>query len=147
MGSRGLSVCSEAQEKQVVYPYGTGRVLWSATITILSVVLAILMLRDLVSALYCVILTTILAVIVLAFKMRFLRTRLFESYEDELDETKIGSASRKPFLVLIVALFGVLLIPLLLARFQPELWFASLISYTSGVSVAEILFFLVTRRR
>ncbi len=105
------------------------------------------MLKELISALYYVILTTFLAVIVLALKMRFSRTRLFESYEDEMDETQSSSPSRKPLLVLSVALFGVLLIPLLLARFQPELWLASLISYTSGVSIAEVLFFLITRRR
>lgn len=135
---------SEAR-KRYGYPFGKIRVYWSATIIVLSVILAILMLRELVSLFMYVIFTVLLAVAVLALKMRFLRVSMAEPSDEELFETESGGQTLKSLLIMVVVLIAIISVPLLLGRFWPELWFVSLISYTSSVSVAEVLFFLITR--
>lgn len=135
---------SEAR-KRYGYPFGKIRVYWSATIIVLSVILAILMLRELVSLFMYVILTVLLAVAVLALKMRFLRVSMAEPSDEELFETESGGQTLKSLLIMVVVLVAIISVPLVLGRFWPELWFVSLISYTSSVSVAEVLFFLITR--
>lgn len=137
---------SEAQEKRLRYPHGKVRVYLSATLTVLSIILAFLILRSLLSFLYYLGLTIVLVVVVLVLKMRFLSVEMSESSEEESSEIESKMQNWKSFLILFGVLIMSILLPLLLARFHPEIWFIGLISYVSGVSVAEILFFLIARR-
>lgn len=138
---------SKARKRRIVYPYSTVRIYWSATIVVLSIILALLILPgDPVSLLYYLVLTAIVTSVVLALKMRFLRVRSLEPSKEELSETESGVQSWKPLLILIGVLIVSLTLPLLLARYHPEFWFISLISYTSSVSIAEVLFFLIIRK-
>jgi len=137
---------SEAQEKRLRYPHGKIRVYLSATLTVLSIILAFLALRSLLSFLYYFGLTIVLVAVVLVLKTRFLSVEMSESSEEESSETESKMQNWKSLLILFGVLIISILLPLLLARFHPEIWFIGLISYISGVSVAEILFFLITRR-
>lgn len=114
--------------------------------TVLSIILALLLLKSLLSFLYYLGFTIVLVAVVLVLKMRFFYMEMPESSEEKLSETESKMQNWKSILIL----FGVLIIsislPLLLARFHPEIWFISLISYTSGVSIAEVLLFLITRK-
>ena len=137
---------SEAQKKRLRYPHGKSRVYLSATLTVLSIILAFLALRSLLSFLYYLGLTIVLVAVVLVLKMRFFSVEMSESSDEESSETESKMQSWKSLLILFGVLIISILLPLLLARFHPEIWFIGLISYISGVSVAEILFFLITRR-
>jgi len=137
---------SEAQKKRLRYPHGKIRVYLSATLTVLSIILAFLLLRSLLSFLYYLGLTIVLVAVFLVLKMRFFSVEMSESSEEESSETASKMQNWKSLLILFGVLIISILLPLLLARFHPEIWFIGLISYISGVSVAEILFFLITRR-
>jgi len=136
----------EAQKKRIRYPHGKVRAYFSATMTALSIILAILLLRSLLSFLCYLGLTVVLVAAVLALKMHFFHARMSESSEEKESETESEMQSWKTLLLLFGILVISIFLPLLLARFHPEIWFISLISYISGVSVAEVLFFLITRR-
>lgn len=135
----------EAQKKRIRYPYGKVRVYLSATMTVLSIILAILLLENPLSFLYYLGLTIVLVAVVLALKMHFMHLKMPESSEEE-SETESKMQNRKALLVLFGVLIVSISLPLLLARFDPEIWFVVLISYVSGVSVAEILFFLIAAK-
>jgi len=137
---------SEAQKKRLRYPHGKIRVYLSTTLTVLSIILAFLLLRSLLSFLYYLGLTIVLVAVVLVLKMRFFSVEMSKSSEEESSEAESKMQNWKSFLILFGVLIMSILLPLLLARFHPEIWFICLISYISGVSVAEILFFLTTRR-
>lgn len=135
-----------AQKKRFRYPYGKVRVYFSAAMTVLSIIFALLLLKSLVSFLYYLGLTIVLVAVVLVLKMRFLYVKMPESSEEKLSETESTMQNWKALLILFVVLIMSMLLPLLLARFYPEIWFIGLIGYISGVSVAEVLFFLISRR-
>lgn len=141
-----FSMSVKTQKKRFRYPYGKVRVYLSVTMTVLSIILALLLLKSLVSFLYYLGLTIVLAAVVLVLKMRFLYVKMPESSEERLSEAESTMQNWKALLILFGVLIMSMLLPLLLARFHPEIWFIGLISYVSGVSVAEVLFFLVSRR-
>lgn len=114
--------------------------------TLLSIVLAFLVLRSALSWVYYLVLTLVLMGIVLALKMRFLRTGVPQVGQERLPEADSQARGWRSLLTLFGLLIAVMLLPLLLARFHPEGWFVGLISYTSGVSGAEVVFFFITRR-
>lgn len=130
---------SEAKKRQIDYPHGNIRVYWSATLTVLSVILAILILPKLELLLSYLLLSALLTAILLAFKMRFLR-------HSEVSETESSAFGLRSLLILVIVLVVALAVPLLLAPLYPELWFISLISYTTSVSVAEVLSFLIIKK-
>lgn len=135
-----------AQKKHFRYPHGKARVYLSATMTMLSIILALLLLKSLVSFLYYLGLTIVLVAVVLVLKMRFFYVEMPESSEENSSEAESTMQNWKALLILFGALIISMLLPLLLAKFHPEIWFIGLISYVSGVSVAEVLFFLISRR-
>jgi len=136
----------EARKRRPRYLHGKVRVYLSVTMTVLSIILALLLLESLLSFLYYLGFTIVLVAVVLVLKMRFFYMEMPESSEEKLSETESKMQNWKSILIL----FGVLIIsislPLLLARFHPEIWFIGLISYISGVSIAEVLLFLITRK-
>lgn len=137
----------EARKRRTKYPYGKVRVYWSAIITALSIILALLLLKSPLLLLYYLVLTLVLTAVVLALKIRFLRMRVPGVREEELSETESRAHRWRSLLILFGLLMVFLFLPLLLAKFvHPESWFVSLISYTSGVSTAEVVFFLITRK-
>jgi len=137
---------SKAQKKRLRYPHGKVRVYLSATLTVLSIILAFLALRSLLSFLYYLGLTIVLIAVVLALKMLFFSVEMVEPSDEEPSETESKMQNWKSLMMLFGLLVICILLPLLLARFHPEIWFIGLISYVSGVSVAEVLFFLIARR-
>ena len=141
-----FSMSVGAQKKRFRYPYGKVRVYLSATMTVVSIIFALLLLKSLLSFLYYLGLTIVLVAVVLVLKMRFLYVGMPESSEEKLSEAESTMRNWKALLILFGVLIVSMLLPLLLARFHPEIWFIGLISYVSGVSVAEVLFFLITRR-
>lgn len=136
----------EARKRRTRYPHGKVRVYLSAIMTVLSIILALLLLKSLLSFLYYLGLTIVLIAVVLVLKIRFLRMEVSGAREENESETESKMQNWKSLLILFGVLIMSISLPLLLARFHPEIWFIGLISYISGVSVAEILFFLITRR-
>ncbi len=138
---------SKARKRHTEYVYSKFKVYWSATITVMSIILALLILHtEPISLFYCLVLTVLLIGVVLALKMRFLRVRTPERSGGELSETESGGLGWRSLLISVVVLIALLSLPLALARFNPVFWFISLISYTASVSMAEVLFFLITRK-
>lgn len=139
---------SKARKRHTEYVYSKFRVYWSATITVMSIILALLILHTQpISLFYCLVLTVLLIGVVLALKMRFLRVRTPEPSGGELSETESGGLRWRSLLISVVVLIALLSLPLVLARLiDPLFWFISLISYTASVSAAEVLFFLITRK-
>lgn len=136
---------SRTEERSGKYPHGKVRVYWSVAITVSSTILALLVLKSPLLLLSYLIFTLILAAIVLLLKMRFLSMRRPDPSE-ESTETVSWAQRWGPLLSLFVVMIAFVSLPLLLARFNPQIWFVSLVSYSSGVSIAEALFFLKTRR-
>jgi hypothetical protein len=134
----------KALKKGVRYPYSRIRVYWSAAIVVASIVLAILALKNVILLLYYLLVTFLLVVVVFTLKMRYI-SRIFESQEEKLSETEDRASRWKSLLLLVTLVILFLLLPLFLAKFHPEVWFLSLISYASGVSIAEVIFFWKTK--
>jgi len=140
-------VSSKARKRYTGYPHGKIRAYWSAAITVLSLILALLMLGDRsLSLLYYLVLTVLLTAAVLTLKMRFSRVKTRDPLGEDLSETESGGQRWRSLLMLFGMLIVFLLLPLLLAPVHPEFWFISLISYTTSVSTAEVLFFLITKK-
>lgn len=139
---------SKARKRHTEYVYSKFRVYWSATIAVMSIILALLILHTQpISLFYCLVLTVLLIGVVLALKMRFLRVRTPEPSGGELSEKESVGLRWRSLLISVVVLIALLSFPLVLARLiDPLFWFISLISYTASVSAAEVLFFLITRK-
>jgi len=81
-----------------------------------------------------------------------LRIRLFsigtpKQPEDNLSQTEESHSTFGILIVMFSALLAFLLLPLLLAKLlDPYSWFILMISLTSGLSIAEILFHFQTQR-
>lgn len=135
---------SRTEERSGKYPHGKVRVYWSVAITVSSTILALLVLKSPLLLLSYLIFTLILAAIVLLLKMRFLSMRR-PDLSEESTETVSWAQRWGPLLSLFVVMIAFVSLPLLLAKFNPQIWFVSLVSYSSGMSIAEALFFLKTR--
>jgi L-asparagine transporter-like permease len=125
------------------YPYHKNRVYLSAVITLISVGLAITLLKEeFMLIIYYITLTFILTIISLLLKMRLYY--MMEETKERQDETEIkpNSAAWKTLLYVLLISLTLFSFPLLLAGFlSGPLWFISIISFTSGVSISEIILF------
>jgi len=118
---------------------------------VLSVFLAILLLHSYVEwpLLYLGYFISTLVTTTIAY---LLRIRLFNIGEAKLqkkdsNEIEENRAPWKGFVTLFLVILGFLFIPLLLTMvLDSKSWFILIVSLTSGISIAEILFYIRTRR-
>ncbi len=128
--------------KKSHYPYPKWRVYWSAVLFVLSVILAFLLLREVFwLAFYFV------SMIIMTVTIYFLKTHFsFREIENSTKETPSNRAPWKTLIFYFLIVLGVVTVPLLLARFlDPYVWFTLLISFTSGISIAEVWVYLQQR--
>ncbi len=132
------------------YPSRMSGVYLSAIIVVWSVILAFLLLQNTLLLAYYVLSTVLIAVTVSLVKIRSLTHPLFSSspkipQQDSL-EAEGKRVSWKVLLLVFCMLLAALFTPLFLAWILPgEAWFVLVISFTSGVSIAEVLFYLYLR--
>ena len=133
--------------KKGKYPFTRIRVYLGAMTAVLSVILAVLLLlsKPIHFLFYCIC-TLLITLAVFVLDVRFLLVKASTPSGEESPSTKKGAPQWKPLLLLFGILLGSLIIPLLLARvLPPEIWFALIVSLTSGASIAEMLFYFQTR--
>lgn len=144
------------EEKPIPYPIKKTRVYMNATMFILSVILAatILLPREnsILLLLSYFVSTLVIAVATFKFRVRILSVKQPTSKE-AVSEGE-NNAGRWRILLLFLIILIAFSLPLLLAGILPFLlgqmgryiWFILIVSMTSGVSIAEILFYLYLRR-
>lgn len=128
------------------YPFRMVGVYLSAASIVMSVALALLLLSDSpILLLYYFVLTFLIAVATFVLRIRVLPTGMPKASEKESLETQKKISGWK-ILLIFCMLIVFLIVPLLLAGFlEPYVWFILMVSLTSGLSIAEILFYLSTR--
>lgn len=140
-----------ATQKRARYPSQMTGVYTSTILSILSIVLAILLFNEKPWLFaYYFIVTIFVAATVFAVKHHILSNRATKlannnSLKNAEEEPERGPR-RRLLILTFVGLISILITPLLLTRvLDPASWFILLISYTTGVSGAEILLYLYTR--
>lgn len=130
------------------YPYSKSRVYLSAAIVILSVFLALTMLETVSQLLYYLFSTLIATVATFLLKMRLYPLITSQKLETEQDQTETNHAPWKALLLAFSMLLLFLLVPLLFAGLLTgPVWFILIVSFTSGVSISEIVFYFQTRTK
>lgn len=129
--------------KKSGYPYPTWRVYWSIALTVLSMILALLLLYpDGFWLLQYLISTSAITAAIYILKTRFTFTRETENSQ----EPQTGRSAWKILGLVLLMLILIFFAPLILARFLPPyVWFILIISFTSGISIAEVFFYLHVR--
>ena len=135
---------AETEKTKQRYPHSTRRIYWSAILTVLSVLLAFLLLQDAFWLLLYLSNTLVFTAVLYIVKTRIIRME--DEPSNDSDETKPTRPFWKSMLLTLLVLLAIAAIPLLLAGFLPPyLWFTLLISFTSGTSISEIIIYLRMR--
>jgi len=129
------------------YPFSRTRVYISAVTSVLSVILAVLLLQgNLIHFLYYFICTLLIAPAIFVFNVRFLIAKASKPSREKILPTEKGASQWKTLLLLFGILIVSMIVPLFLAQvLPPEIWFVLIISFTSGASIAEVLFYFHMR--
>jgi len=130
-----LAICGKSMGRKR-YPHKMSAVYLNATTAILSAILAFLILDSPYTWLLPYLIgTSIVTVIVFMFKNRLLQIQ---------DSGKHTSTWK--MLLIFLAFVACLFVPILLAGvLDPYIWFILLVSFTSGFSTSEAVFYLYTR--
>jgi hypothetical protein len=139
-----------SRRRKGAYPSRMSGVYLSSIIAVWSVILALLLLQNVPLLAYYVLTTVIITASVFVLKMRlYTRPKLAEAPPDEeqiLVKSEKRRGSWKMLLLVFCMLLTALFVPLFLAWVLPsEAWFVLIISFTSGVSIAEVLLYLYMR--
>ena len=129
------------------YPYSESRVYLSAVIAGLSIILALALLLGQPILMIYYFLSTIIATVITFL----LKRRLYTFISTDKNEEKTReNEERTPWKALLLALLmslAFLVAPLLLAQIlSGTVWFIMIASFTSGVSISEIILYLQMRR-
>jgi len=142
----GSSLSSNNRKRRFRYPPSKAGFYVSIMTVVLSVILAFLLWETPLFLLYYFVSTFIIAVATFLLRTRLSRIKMSQA-EQTLPETGKGAHRLKKLLLMFLALITLLALPLALAKvLDPYVWFTLLISFMTGLSVAEILFYLYTRR-
>jgi len=136
--------------KKGTYRHGIGRVYWSATLVALSVLMAALLLHNSFYRLaYYAVTTAAITALIFELKNHFAgRTTSFLSTKTQnTDSPQLeGQTSWKALIALFLLLVACVIMPLALAFvLPPEAWVILLLSFSTGVSLAEVFFYLSRR--
>ncbi len=134
------------QKEHFEYPFGKKGVYISGVMSGISIVFAITLLRDDISALLLYFaFTSILVVVFFALKFYLYSERIKGTLESGKEEPKKHRTLHLILLILIVT--AVLLSPLIFSyTLDPVWWIISISGFVPGVSIPEILLFLYARR-
>jgi len=121
------------------YPANIAQLYLSVVTAVLSIALALMLLETLMLLLSYFITTFIVTAVTFFIKLHLLAIGTREAPETDTQYPKRTPRWKAPilfFLLLIVCIF----LPLFLAGFlNPYVWFIFMVSFTSGLSIAEIL--------
>lgn len=130
------------------YPYSRNRVLINGIVGALSIILALTLLWiDAVWLLSYLASTSVFTIITLYLK-RYLYPRVLaaDSQDESSDEEKKQSFW-KVLVTTFLILLGFIAAPLLLAGLLTgPIWFVMMVSFTTGISISEIIFYAQARR-
>lgn len=131
------------EKSRVKYPFSVSGVYTSVVITILSLVLVILLLRDIFHLLYYLVSTIVITSAIFILKRNIFYPRLTRLKKDRAKTLEWGRRTWMLLILTFLGLIATLILPLLLAEILgPAVWFILIISFTTGMSVAEILLYL-----
>lgn len=137
--------------RKAKYPHGVARVYLSLTLAAVSVILALVLLQSsLYYLLYYVLSVLAMSILILALKIHF-SGRVKPTSESDSDKTNSlepsrGITSWKTLFAIFFILLACLLLPIALAVIlPPEVWIILIVSLTTSISVAEVLFYLYSR--
>lgn len=128
------------------YEFSMSRLYMDTATAVLSVILAFLILKDVDISLllYYMLSVVLITVIALVLKIRFSSVR---GHEEDLAKEEGEPIGLMKLLILFCVLTMLIMTPLLLVRFLPSsVWFILLISFISGVSLSDLLFYLYITR-
>jgi len=128
------------------YEFSMLRLYMDTATAVLSVILAFLIVKDVDISLllYYMLSVVLITVIALVLKIRFSSVR---GYEEDLAKEEGEPIGLMKLLILFCVLTMFIMTPLLLVRFLPSsVWFILLISFISGVSLSDLLFYLYITR-
>lgn len=86
--------------------------------------------------------TLIVATATYVLRIRFFRIGKAELQKDDFTKMEEKRAAWKAWMPFLLTLLAALLVPMLLSRvLDPKSWFILIVSLTSGISIAEIVFY------
>lgn len=133
------------RERPTKYPHSIGKVYLNVTTAVLSIVLALTLLKDSLLLSHYIVFTSILATIIFILKIRPQKI-VTPSLPQESSFPNEESAPRRRLLLLVFfMIFAILASPLLLAglmRETPHIWFTVIVGIATGMSISEILFYI-----
>ena len=129
------------------YPYPEKRVYLSAAIAGLSIILASALLSNQpILIIYYFFSTITFTVITFLLKKRLYTFILMDENEENADKNEDSAPWKAMLLVLFMSL-ALLVAPLLFAGIlSGPIWFIMIVSFTSGVSISEIILYLQMRQ-
>ena len=129
--------------KREQYPYSKNRVYLSGIIAVLSIALAFTLLSSNLLLMLCYFLATSALTFIIYHMKKRLYPRIITEEDQAEDESQLKLTSSKMMLIIFLMLIGFISIPLLLAGFiGGAAWFIMITSFTSGVSISEVLLFI-----
>lgn len=137
---------SSTDKRSYPYPYSKNRVYASFAIFLTSLVLAVLLLwGNLNLMLYYIASTIMMTIATFLVKTRLYVSMTRESSEEDPRQNKEDKTGWKMLIIALLMLIGAVAIPMVLAGLlSGESWFILMISFTSGVSISEIILYLQT---
>lgn len=128
------------------YPYSKSRVYFSVLISAFSLILALQLLPTPALILCYSASTSIIATITFLLKRRYFYTKTTEAHQRVADKNVEKRTSWKLLILFFLVMILILVSPLFLASFlDPHTWFILMVSFTSGVSISEILLYVYMR--
>lgn len=130
--------------KKRSYPYSKSRVFFNAIVAILSAILAFTLLaNDLALMLYYLLSTSLITIATFLLKTHLYPKISEQKFETELEQTETNHTPWRMLLLTLGTLIALLIVPLLLARIlSGPIWFVLIVSFMSGTSISEIIFYL-----
>lgn len=124
------------------YPSNIAQVYLSVVTAVLSIALALMLLKTPMLLLNYFITTFIVTAVTFFFKLHLLVIGTREVSETDTQYSKRAPRWKAPILFVLLLIVCIFL-PLFLAGFlNPYVWFIFMVSFTSGLSIAEILLYL-----
>ena len=130
------------------YPYSRNRVLINGIVGALSIILALtLLLGDVVWLLSYLAATSVFTIITLFLKRYLYPKVLAADSQDESSDEEKKQSFWKVLVTTFLILLGFIAAPLLLAGLlSGPVWFVMMVSFTTGISISEIIFYAQARR-
>lgn len=132
-----------ARKRPPKYSHSISKVYLNITTAVLSIILALVLLKEKpLLLLYYIVFTSILATITSVVKIRLASTRPATPQKSSFPNEE--SAPKKRLLVLLFfIIFAGLASPFLLAGFMPpHIWFILIVGLATGISISEITFYI-----